>query len=429
MRNKISLFLVFVLSLAFVVPQTAKAANLDVQFENTPLFAEANFAPGDSVTRFIKVTNNTTSTETIALHLINQADPDNLAVKFDVVVKKGATTLFSGTLDQLFGANETALGDLAGSGNQAQYDVSVTFNPGSGDNLQGKTLGFDLVVGFQGASPPGGGPVTTFGGGGVGTGVNYPLNPRVLGVADTDNTIRVVNITSTTATVLWDSNLPCSSQVVYGPATQPHTFDQSQTNFGYPFATNTDPTLVSNHSVNLSNLTPFTLYDFRVVCRNGSDFAVSLEHEFTTLSEGLLTDEKLPDGQIGTAAFTLLKIANAQGPAGSKPGEVLGAQTVAPNAQNPGEVSAVCNPNRWLTLGFLLYALLMLALYYWQKHKPSVYGYVAALLLLTASLAYWTYITCTHLPAPWLSVCFGVFVAYVIWHYLAGRSKSNIPLN
>ncbi|MBU0649051.1 fibronectin type III domain-containing protein [Patescibacteria group bacterium] len=86
--------------------------------------------------------------------------------------------------------------------------------------------------------------------------------------------IRVINITTTGAEVVWDTNEPASSQVDYG-------FTDS-----YGMETPTDFTYVTEHHVVLTDLTPGTLYHFRVrsfdISGNG---AVSDDHTFTTLEE------------------------------------------------------------------------------------------------------------------------------------------------
>jgi len=69
--------------------------------------------------------------------------------------------------------------------------------------------------------------------------------------------IRVVNITSSTAMVLWDTDEPATTAFYYGLTT------------GYTGGFIGDGTLVTSHSVSLTNLTPETLYHFVLMVRMG----------------------------------------------------------------------------------------------------------------------------------------------------------------
>src|SRR5258705_7332170 len=67
----------------------------------------------------------------------------------------------------------------------------------------------------------------------------------------------VSGISSNSATINWPTDQPASSSVQYGLSS-------------YTSTTPTDPTLVTIHSVALSNLSPSTLYHFRVASTNSS---------------------------------------------------------------------------------------------------------------------------------------------------------------
>ena len=123
--------------------------NLVVEFETTPLYNEANFLPGEEVSRWVKVTNNGGQTQRIAAEVINKNDPDNFASRMNLTIAEGAAVIFNKTLAEFFNQGETYLSSLA-SGAQTQYDLKITFNSGSGNNYQEKNLGFDILVGFQG---------------------------------------------------------------------------------------------------------------------------------------------------------------------------------------------------------------------------------------------------------------------------------------
>jgi len=78
---------------------------------------------------------------------------------------------------------------------------------------------------------------------------------------------------STGATITWITDEPSTSQVEYGETTS------------YGYATPEDTSLVTNHSVTLSGLSPSTLYHFRVKSKDASNnLAVSGDYTFTTTS-------------------------------------------------------------------------------------------------------------------------------------------------
>ncbi len=146
--------------IAMAVPVSfafAQPANLVVDFENEPLFSEANFLPGDTVIRWVKVTNNTPETKKIIVEAININDNDGLGDVFNLKIKEGTTLLYDDTLSDFFDAGEVVLSDLAGNSSQTQYDFEIYFNLSSGDDYQEKQVGFDFLIGFQGEEGEGDG--------------------------------------------------------------------------------------------------------------------------------------------------------------------------------------------------------------------------------------------------------------------------------
>ena len=87
--------------------------------------------------------------------------------------------------------------------------------------------------------------------------------------------VRVINITTTTATILWDTNRPTDSQVEYCTG-----FAHCGVN------TPVDTQLVTSHSVNLSGLNPRTTYAFWVKSRDSGGLLATLGYFlFTTLRQ------------------------------------------------------------------------------------------------------------------------------------------------
>ena len=259
--------------------------NLVVEFETTPLYNEANFLPGEEVSRWVKVTNNGGQTQRIAAEVINKNDPDNFASRMNLTIAEGAAVIFNKTLAEFFNQGETYLSSLA-SGAQTQYDLKITFNSGSGNNYQEKNLGFDILVGFQGTE--GGLPLPLPGDGssGGGGGGFLPLGLTILNEGSE-------YVGTSTATIIWLTNYGATSQVVYGTAPGVFNLNPSTgggpTKYGYTFLKEGDDVYGLgkgvSHKVTLVGLLQGTTYYYRKV--SYGSFAVGTEHTFTTLGAGI----------------------------------------------------------------------------------------------------------------------------------------------
>jgi len=298
-------------------PVYAVESNLDVTFQETPLFDEANFLPGNEVARTVSVTNNSDSIQTVIVESINANDADGLGDELNLVIKEGATTLYDNTLGTFLRAGEVTLSTLSSSASTT-YSFGVTFNGDAENDTQGTTLGFDLCVGFEGGNTHCGDTVTggegdqdddTSGGiidedvgggdsGGGGSGNGGASSPGTgsggggggqnITLVITNEAVLNVNIVDGKAVITWNTNHLVTSQVVYGPESredEPFPFPYSinltvDPYFGYPFGTVEDPNKVTSHSVELIDLVPGETYRFRVVSR-ASPPTVSFEHTFT----------------------------------------------------------------------------------------------------------------------------------------------------
>lgn len=280
----------FVLTAFFSLsPATVFAQNLNVQFEQTPLFSSANFLPGDTITRFVKVTNNSGETKKIGTKSISVVDPDNLGSALNLVIRKNGDVLYNNLLSEFFAAGEVYLADQE-NGVLTQYDYTVGFVAESGNPYQGKALVFDIVVGFlttEGGSTGGGstsgGGGGSYGGGGGGTTQNLVIfNEAII-------------VSTSSAAISWETNLPATTWVVYSNEDEPHLLDLNAPNFGYahamPVFENSD--LVINHKMDLLGLSPNTVYFYRNVSRLSTP-TVSVEHNFITPApDELVLGEKI----------------------------------------------------------------------------------------------------------------------------------------
>ena len=295
LQSKIITYFIAILFGLFSLPFFAFAQTIDVVFETEPLFSEIDLLPGDSVTRFVDVSNLTEIEKNIRTEAKNEVGCGIgvcMADRLQLEITEGDTTYFSGTLTDFFDAGEVPLGTLSAN-STARYDYSVMFLEDTGDTYQEASVGFDLLVGFVGEAGTtdnassgggsGGGSIllaSTGGGGG-----NGPISTTE-GLAISN--IRVVDIDkSGTATITWDTNYLATSQVVYGLASEgPYSINLTLPNFGYPFATQDDLAKVLNHSVVITGLIPGETYSYRTVS-HASPPTVSYEYAFT-----------IPDGSI-----------------------------------------------------------------------------------------------------------------------------------
>ena len=105
------LFLPIITQANLIPPPTDEP--LVIEFEKTPLFSEANFLPGDSVTRWVKVANNSETIKPIATESLNEIDPDNFSSQFNLTIREGSVVLFNGSLKDFFLAGEKFLSNIA----------------------------------------------------------------------------------------------------------------------------------------------------------------------------------------------------------------------------------------------------------------------------------------------------------------------------
>lgn len=257
--------------------------NLSVEFENgndKPLFDEANFLPGQEVARWVKVTNSSGQAQRIAVQPLNITDINRLGDVLNLEIKEGGVTLYNKPLSTFFSGGEEFLSKLA-SGNTTQYDFIVSFYSGTQNKFQGKTLGFDILIGFQGEEGgilPGAGSTSGYGGS------NGPPGGLPPGLSIYNEA--VVSTTPTgTALISWMTSYYSTSQVVYGIDTgAPYNLDLTAPNFGYPNATVEDSAKVINHAVEVAGLILGKTYRYRAVS-HASPPTVSFEHTFVMPTE------------------------------------------------------------------------------------------------------------------------------------------------
>ncbi|OHA31902.1 MAG: hypothetical protein A2928_02165 [Candidatus Taylorbacteria bacterium RIFCSPLOWO2_01_FULL_45_15b] len=317
----------FVVLTAFSASASAVRAEgeppIVVTFQSTPLFSEANFLPGNTVTRTITVKNNTGGAWPVYVESINESDEAGFASNIHFEIRKGANIFFDDTLRDFFDSGLVLLSTLAG-GESVTYSLGATFVEEAGNELQEKQLGFDLRIGFfngQGETPPevpenpydpapeddpeaetnsendsgqSGPPlnppagqfISVSSGGGSGEGGrgegggSAAGNIRATTLIITNETASGIDYERGIASITWDTNLRSTTAVVYGPASTTYALDLDAPNFGYPSGTVEDATLVLNHGLTLTGLVSGT-YKVRVVSRTTPGGSPTISREWT----------------------------------------------------------------------------------------------------------------------------------------------------
>lgn len=268
---------------SFAKSAFAEVVPLSVTFSSNPLFSEANFAPGNEVTRTVGVANNSGSSQNIIVEATNASDNNGLGDKLNLVIKEGDTPRYTGTLGAFLRAGEVSLSPLSNTANTT-YSFGITFDNSADDNLQNKTLGFDLCIGFQGGTTQCGNTVISGENGGNtgGSTISGSSGSTITLVISNEQALNITNVGQTgSATITWDTNKLATSQVIYGLAPGPYNLDLNiLPNLGYPSGSTEDGNKIMNHSVILTGLIPGQTYVYRVVS-HASPATVSYEHQFT----------------------------------------------------------------------------------------------------------------------------------------------------
>ena len=291
-NKKITILVVLILGLLFIENSvSAVTPPLSVEFQNNPLFEEANFLPGDSVTRWVKVTNNSGQAQRVLAQAINYPNPippGDLCHALMITISQNGVDLYGGssatgpkTLCDFYQESNPAPIYLSNINNNEtiQYDFTISFPLDKGNDWQEKTTYFDIVIGFEqeegedgdagGGEAPGGGPaMLAMGGGGGGGGYSGLIifneeNTRV----ETDRVI-----------LTWFTNYPATSRVIYD--TVSHSTIGAPPNYGYAFSTPEDSNKVTFHRVILTGLTPGVTYYWRAISHRSPE-AWSKELSFT----------------------------------------------------------------------------------------------------------------------------------------------------
>lgn len=253
-----------------------------VSFQPNPLFNAPNFMPGDIKEAQITITNTGEAGEEAYIEAVNVSNPDDLAGQMNLDIDWGGDLIYSGNFGDFLNAGPVPLSGI-GAGGAETYDLKINFIEGSGNDYQGKSLGFDICVGLKGGNQRcTGDPAiseegdTSGGGGGGGSGGSHLMIWR-------EQTAEISSSgapASGWAVITWETSKPATSQVIYGPSSASYALNMSdEPKFGYPLISDEDLAKKINHSVTLTGLDPGETYVYRVVSR-ASPASVSYEHQF-----------------------------------------------------------------------------------------------------------------------------------------------------
>ena len=435
MKNflKILILPVVVIAILGFAPRVfAVEAPLEVQFDPNPLFDEANFLPLDETSGVVTVTNNSGTTQTILTEAINIFDNDNFSNLLHLKIEGG--TLFDDSLADFFASGEISLGAIS-NGESKIFTYTISFINSSDNSYQGKTLGFDVCVGFEGGATRCGGTVVggendTDGDGGTGNPPPGGTIPGSGGGGGSGQFVQLVvfgesvsNTTASTATIEWDTNLLATSQVIYGPV-PPGGYILNTAflpNLGYPLGTVENGTKVLHHSVVLTGLVGGQTYVYRVVSR-ASPPTVSVEHTFTMPTAGTTgnfsiaqagSDGNAPEGESGVAQEPFLRNVEEDSLAATSSDSLVSQLAAAfLGFDFPG----------LLCIGVALIIFLVILGLIWlisknQKEKSLTKDTILSVIFgLIASLILWLIpYTCSIVPL-WI-----IIAIYIIWRLISNR--------
>lgn len=146
-----------------------------------------------------------------------------------------------------------------------------------------------------------------------------------------------VNVTTSSITLIWDTNEPATSRVIYD--TVSHGSDGTAPNYGYAFSTIEDSNKVTSHSVTITGLSPGTTYYFRTVSHGSPE---SVSPEITGLTKVPSNNSSTPTFRVNTANNGQNGTGNTGGTAGNTGGAVLAANITTGNqpATDNGQVKS-----------------------------------------------------------------------------------------
>jgi len=433
------------LALLFVASPVYAADPMTVIFESNPLFGEVNFLPGDSKDGDATVTNNTPDVQSVYAESVNGFDPDGLGSQLYLKVFENLNPIpvYQDEFDDFLSAGPVPLSSLGALATKT-YTFAVSFIDSADNDYMGKSLGFDLCIGFSGGtfqcgdtvigdeepidegSPSTGSGSSSGGGGGSGQFLQLVIfNELVSNIVPGDQ-----NVANGTATIEWDTNLLATSQVIYG-SVPPGGYILNTAilpNLGYPLGTVENGTKVLHHSVVLTGLVGGQTYVYRVVSR-ASPPTVSVEHTFTMPTAGTTGNFGIAQAnEISRATLDTNATSGTSG-AGSEDGTEEDSLTATSSDSLISQLAAAFLGFDFpglLCIGVALIIFLVILGLIWlisrhKKEKSLAKDTILSVIFgLIASFILWLIpYTCSIVPL-WI-----IIAIYIIWRLISNRYFTN----
>ena len=254
----------------FMFASQAKAQSaIEIEFQTTPLFEALNILPGDDTTKWVRVKNNSSEEQSVAVSVDYYEDDDSLGSQMKIVISESGSPLYEGSLSDFFIGGEEFLSSIS-VGVEKYYDFTVSFLSEADNNYQGKSLIFNISVGVQARESIGGEDDGSSGGSGGG----YIYDNLII-------TNEGVTVNNETATISWLTNKNATSRVIYDTVSHPDISGEVPNYYGYAYSTIEDSTKVTGHSMTILDLIPNTQYFFRPISK-ASPEKYGKELSFTT---------------------------------------------------------------------------------------------------------------------------------------------------
>ncbi|OGG04035.1 hypothetical protein A2W14_06200 [Candidatus Gottesmanbacteria bacterium RBG_16_37_8] len=156
------IFLIILAGGFLFLPKIARAADIEVTCDSSycmpsslPSFlsGEGNWYPGKTVSKTMKISNNSTSGHTLIIEDRNHQVTNDLdkAINFQVK-EQGGSILWTGTMDDFINANEVTLSDIA-SNSFKEYELKYSMDQSIGNNYKDSSMSLDFVLGFKAPDP------------------------------------------------------------------------------------------------------------------------------------------------------------------------------------------------------------------------------------------------------------------------------------
>lgn len=264
----------FLIIFTLTVPEKIFAQGIIIVPE--PIFNVNNFSPGNVATSTVTILNNSGKNyELITLRgerIFPKTLPD-LSEMIELSIENEGKVVKINLSELLEGREIELPNSQLPKRSEKLFHLSASFNENAGNEYQLKSVNFNLIFTFLG---------------------DEKREILILGIGQRreseeliifEESISQPEIGENFVTIIWETNFPASSQIIYSRYDEPHTLDFNAPNFGYTRSTpeyDIPPSIngVRLHRVTIADLEPATTYYFRCVSRGS--LAISKEHVFTT---------------------------------------------------------------------------------------------------------------------------------------------------